>query len=96
MKIILDENATTGAVRADRAWGFFCDSNPSLEGSRGLIGFVHWLWDELSEQAGNLNQDASGEVTVALPSLNEDALDFLLRLSSYWATDVRIKKNEAV
>lgn len=92
MKIILHEGGKEGAVRGDRAWDFFLESKPSLEGSRGLHGFANWLWDELGTVAGNLNRDSNDVVTVSIPSLEPDALDFVIRLVSFWAEEVRVKR----
>lgn len=92
VKIILNHRAREGALRADRAWGFFLESKPTLEGSRGLHGFTNWLWDELGTVAGNLNRDSNDEVTITIPSLKPEALDFVLHLVSFWADEVYVKK----
>jgi uncharacterized cupin superfamily protein len=92
MKIILDEEVRKGTLRADRAWELFFESKSSLIRGPGLAAFANWLWDELGRYAGNLNRDSKGEVTVTVPSLKPDALDFLLRLVSFWADEVYLKK----
>ncbi len=96
MKIILDEEVREGSLRADRAWELFFESKSSLVRGAGLHMFANWLWDVLGEKAGNLNRDSKGEVTVSIPSsLEPVALDYTLRLVSFWADDVRlIKRNE--
>lgn len=92
MKIILDEEVRKGALRADRAWEFFLKSKSSLEGGSGLHAFANWLWDELGKRAGNLNRNSRSEVTLTIPSLKPDALDLILRLTSFWADEVRVRK----
>jgi len=57
-----------------------------------LDEFANWLWHELGKKAGNLNRNSKGELTVTIPPLGPDALDFLLRLVSFWADDVQMKK----
>lgn len=51
--------------------------------------FTWWLWDEMGRKAGNLNKTAPTELALTVPPLNESALDFLLRLLSFWAGDIR-------
>jgi uncharacterized cupin superfamily protein len=95
MKIILDEEVRDGSLRADRAWELFFESKVSLERGAGLHMFANWLWDVLGEKAGNLNRDSKGEVTVTIPSsLDPAALDYILRLVSFWADDVRVNKRD--
>jgi uncharacterized cupin superfamily protein len=96
MKIILDEEIKEGAIRADRAWEFFIGSKFSLENDLGLHRFANWLWDELGREAGSLNKSSKGEVTVTLAPLEKDALDFLTRLVSFWADEVRVKKGGTI
>ncbi len=98
MKLILEEGATKGKIRVDLAWELFFESKTSFPGGHGarLIPFANWLWDELGKRAGNLNRNSKGELTLAIPALNEQALDFLLRLSSFWADEVHVKKGGVV
>jgi len=94
MKIILDEAIRERALRADLAWELFFESRSSLPKGHGarLLPFTNWLWDELGKKAGNLNRNSKGEVTVTIPPLQQDALDFLLRLVSFWADEVHVRK----
>jgi uncharacterized cupin superfamily protein len=96
MKIILDEDEVReGALRADRAWELFFESKLSLERGAGVHMFANWLWDALGEKAGNLNKDSKGEVAVRIPSsLEPAALDYLLRLVSFWADEVVVNKKD--
>ncbi len=43
MKIILDEEAREGAVRADLAWELFFGESKTLEGGPGMPRFAEWL-----------------------------------------------------
>jgi uncharacterized cupin superfamily protein len=92
MKIVLDDRVRKTSLRADRAWEFFLESKRTLEGDRGLHGFTNWLWDELGTVAGNLNMDSEGEIVVTIPHLKSEALDFIVRLVSFWADEVCVKK----
>jgi uncharacterized cupin superfamily protein len=92
MQIILDQEVREGALRADRAWELLFDSKSSMTRELGKHMFANWLWDELGERAGNLNRNAKGEVTVTIPPLDSDARDFLLRLLSFWANEVYVRK----
>lgn len=96
MKIILDEGkAKEGALRADRAWELFFESKLSVERGVGLHMFANWLWDAMGEKAGNLNKDSKGEVILTIPSsLEPAALDFILRLVSFWADEVYVNKKD--
>ena len=90
MKIILDEAAREGAVRVDLAWELFFKSKSNLPQGHGarLIPFTSWLWDQLGYRAGNLNRDSGKELTFAIPALGQEALDFLLRIVSFWADEI--------
>ena len=94
MKIILDEAAREGAVRVDLAWELFFKSKSNLPQGHGarLIPFTSWFWDQLGYRAGNLNRDSGKELTLAIPALGQEALDFLLRIVSFWADEVHLKK----
>ena len=81
------------------AWQLFFESKPSIPKGhgRGLIPFTNWLWDELSRKAGNLNKSSPKEVFLTVPAaLNQEALDYLVRIASFWADDVRVKKGGTV
>lgn len=90
-KIVLSEDSPEGAVRADIAWALFFGRS-HFEGGAGMPRFAEWLWDELGELAGSLNLDAKGEVVIAIPHLEPNALDFLLRLVSFWGDEVRVAR----
>lgn len=92
MKIILDDEVRQGAIRVDRAWELFFDSKTELKPGGGLFRFPEWLWDEFGRKAGNLNKNTKGELSVTIPQLDDDALDFLLRLASFWGDEVYVKK----
>jgi uncharacterized cupin superfamily protein len=92
MRIVLEEEFEEGALRVDRAWELFFGSKSSLTGGPWLDTFANWLWHELGEKAGYLNKKSKGELTVTIPLLEPDALDFLLRLVSFWADEVHVKR----
>lgn len=94
MKLILEEGAKESPIRVDLAWDLFFESKstiPEGHGSR-LIPFANWLWGELGKRSGNLNKNAKPELILAIPPLSQEALDFLLRLCSFWADEVYVKK----
>jgi len=94
VEIVLDENPSEGALRVDLAWELFIGSNSAMTKGHGarLLPFTNWLWDELGKKAGNLNKNTRGVVELTIPALDLGSLDFLLRLVSFWADDVRVKK----
>jgi uncharacterized cupin superfamily protein len=98
MKLILEEGAREGAIRVDLAWEVFFDSKSVMpEGHGGrLVPFTVWLWDELGKKSGSLNRNASSELTLAIPPLGQEGLDFLVRLASFWADEVHLKKGGVV
>ena len=65
---------------------------PEGHGAR-LIPFTNWFWDEMGKRAGRLNKNAGEELVLAIPPLGKGALDFILRLCSFWADEVRIRKD---
>jgi uncharacterized cupin superfamily protein len=91
-RIVLDRRPRKGAIRADRAWAFFCGAKSSLKNGEDLWGFANWLWIALAKVTGPLNRDAKGTVSVTIPQLEPDLLEFIVRLASFWATDVREKR----
>src|SRR5213082_2140656 len=98
MKITLDEGAREGAIRVDLEWELFLESKSTIPQGHGarLIPFTNWLWDELGKKAGYLNRNSGKELTLAIPALSEEALDFLLRVASFWADEVHVKKGGAL
>jgi uncharacterized cupin superfamily protein len=96
MRIIVEMGSRHGDVRADRAWEFFFGRRRNLVPGSGLHGFANWLWDELSKVAGALYADAKDEVTVSVPSLRPDALDLVVRLLSFWTTEVRVRRGRSL
>src|SRR5207249_11678790 len=52
------------------------------------IPFTNWLWDELGKKAGYLNRNSGKELTLAIPAFGQEALDYLLRIASFWADQV--------
>ena len=97
-KLILEECTHDGAIRVDKAWDLFFESNPTIPKGHGgrLIQFTNWLWEELGKKAGNLNKNAKSELTLTIPTLSQEALDFLLRILSFWANEIRLKKGATV
>jgi len=94
MKLILEEIVREGAMRVDLAWTLFFEKPTIPEGHGGrLIPFTNWLWDELGKKAGNLNRNSSSELTLTIPSLSEQGMDFLLRLASFWSNEIYLKKD---
>jgi uncharacterized cupin superfamily protein len=98
VKLTLEEGHHEGAIRVDLAWQLFFESKPSIpEGhGRNLLPFTNWLWDELSKKAGNLNKNSPRELSLTIPPLNQQALDYLVRIASFWADDIRLKKGSTV
>ena len=94
MKIILDDCATDRAIRADLAWELFFGSKTAMPKGHGepLLPFADWLWDEFGRRAGRLHKYSKGEATVVVPSLEPDGMDFVLRLASFWADEVYVRK----
>jgi len=94
----LDEGAREGAIRVDLAWELFFESKSTIPPGHGarLIPFTNWLWDELGKKAGYLNRNSGKELTLAIPALSQEALDFLLRIASFWGDEVHVKKEGAV
>lgn len=93
MKLILEEGAKESPIRVDLAWQVYFEKDviPEGHGAR-LIPFANWLWDELGKRAGNVNRNARAELTLAIPPLGPEGLDFLLRLCSFWADEVYVKR----
>jgi len=96
MRIVLDRKTPKSAIRADRAWRFFIQHKFSPELDEGLWGFANWFWRELSKEAGPLNRDSKRTLTVSIPALDPAARDFVVRLASFWATDVRERKGRSL
>src|SRR5205809_3321049 len=94
MKLILDEEAREGAIRVDRAWELFFETKSGIPEGHGarMIPFTNWLWDELGKKAGYLNRNSGKELTLAIPAFGQEALDYLLRIASFWADEVHVKK----
>lgn len=90
MKLVLQEELAEGAIRVDRAWELFFDNKSKIPDSHGerLIPFANWLWDALGRKAGFLNKNSRGEAILTIPALNDESLDFLVRLASFWANEV--------
>ena len=98
MKITLDDEPREGALRVDLAWQLFFESRTSIPKGHGarLLPFANWLWDELGKKAGNLNKNSKGEVFLTIPALDSDALDYLLRLVSFWGDEVHLKQGTVI
>jgi len=98
VEIILDDSPSERALRVDLAWELFFESKSSMPKGHGarLLPFTNWLWDELGKKAGNLNKNSRGVVALTIPALDQESLDFLLRLVSFWADEVRVKKGGAL
>jgi uncharacterized cupin superfamily protein len=94
MRIIIDREVKEGAIRADRAWELFFESKSSLVNNLGVPEFANWLWDQLGKRAGNLNKNSKRELKVTIPALESDGLDYLIRLVSFWADEVYVKKGK--
>lgn len=96
MKLILQEEAQDRAIRVDRAWELFFDSKSKLPVGHGepLIPFANWLWDALGRRAGYLNKNARDEAVLTIPALDNDAIDFLVRVASFWADEVYLRKGD--
>ncbi len=94
MKIVLDDQVTERSVRADLAWELFFKSKTEMPKGHGepLLPFANWFWDEMGQRAGRLLKYSKGEATVTIPPLAPDALDFVVRLASFWADEVYLRK----
>ena len=98
MKITLDDEPREGGLRVDLAWQRFIESRTSIPKGHGarLLPFANWLWDELGKKAGNLNKNSKGEVFLTIPALDAGALDYLLRLVSFWGDEVYVKQGAVI
>ncbi|MDG6901083.1 MAG: cupin domain-containing protein [Nitrososphaerota archaeon] len=98
MKITLDDEPRKGALRVDLAWELFFESRTSIPKGHGarLLPFANWLWDELGKKAGNLNKNSKGEVFLTIPALDQEALDYVLRLASFWGDEVYVKQGAVI
>src|SRR5256712_7725649 len=93
MKVMLEEAGREGAIRVGLGLNLILEKPTIPEGHGGrLLPFTNWLWDELSKKAGNLNRNSPSELTLTIPSLSEQGMDFLLRLASFWSNEVYLKK----
>ncbi len=94
MKIVLDDQVTERSVRADLAWELFFNSKTEMPKGHGepLLPFANWFWDEMGQRAGRLMRNSKGEATVTIPPLAPEALDFVVRLASFWADEVYLRK----
>jgi len=94
MKIVLDDQVTERSVRADLAWELFFKSKTEMPKGHGepLLPFVNWFWDEMGQRAGRLLKYSKGEATVTIPLLAPEALDFVVRLASFWADEVYVRR----
>jgi uncharacterized cupin superfamily protein len=93
MKLILEEALREKAIRVDLAWNLFFEKSTIPEGHGGrLLPFANWLWDELGKKTGNLNRSSGTELTLTVPALSEQGLDFLVHLASFWSNEVYLKK----
>jgi uncharacterized cupin superfamily protein len=97
VKITLEEGPREGAVRVDLAWELFFGAPTIPEGHGGrLIPFANWLWDELGRKGGYLNRNSKEELRLTIPALSAEALDFLLRLASFWSDEIYVSKGGVV
>src|SRR5947209_8633827 len=94
VKIILDDQVTQRSVRADLAWELFFKSKTEMPKGHGepLLPFANWFWDEMGQRAGRLLKYSKGEATVTVPPLAPEALDFVVRLASFWSDEVYLRK----
>src|SRR3989449_6942310 len=95
MKIVLDDQVTERSVRADLAWELFFKSKTEMPKGHGepLLPFANWFWDEMGQRAGRLLKDSKGEATVTVPLLAPEALDFVVRLASFWDDEVYVRRS---
>ncbi len=94
MKIVLDDQVTERSVRADLAWELFFKSKTEMPKGHGepLLPFANWFWDEMGQRAGRLMKFSKGKATVTIPPLAPEALDFVVRLASFWADEVYLRR----
>src|SRR2546422_8005752 len=95
MKIVLDDQVTERSVRADLAGELFFKSKTEMPKGHGepLLPFANWFWDEMGQRAGRLMKNSKGEATVTIPPLAPEALDFVVRLASFWADEVYLTRS---
>lgn len=98
VKLMLQEAPREGSVRVDLAWQLFFQSNSFIPQGHGrsLLPFTNWLWDELGRKTGNLNRNSPGELTLTIPPLSQQDLDYLLRIASFWTNDIHLRKGDTV
>jgi len=98
MKIVLDDQVTERSVRADLAWELFFRSKTEMPKGHGepLLPFANWFWDQMGQRAGRLMKNSKGEATVTIPPLAPEALDFVVRLASFWADEVYLRKRRSL
>ncbi len=58
-----------------------------------MLPFANWFWDEMGQRAGRLMKNSKGEATVTIPPLAPEALDFVVRLASFWADEVYVRRS---
>ena len=80
-------------MRIERAWELFFGAKANLVAGPGMPRFAEWLWDELGSVAGAFNKSSKKELTLTIPPLKQGPLAFLLRLVSFWADEVYVKRD---
>lgn len=82
-----------GAIRCDVAWKLFDPDNMGdvrMESMKNMIRFNQWLWSELSGISGYMRKDRGKNVWIIAPELTESARDYLVRICSFWDTDIQV------
>lgn len=88
-----EEVITSSAVRLDTAWKLFMPDHigdlPN-EWKRENELFKQWLWTRLSMDLGFLKVDREKIVDIIAPQMTEEGKEFIVRICSFWADDVRM------
>ena len=87
-----------GAIRCDVAWKLFDPDNMGdfrMESMKNMIRFTQWLWADLSNRSGYLRKDHGKVVWIIAPELTESARSYLVRICSFWDTDIQVYRGIA-
>lgn len=85
------EHVSPPVVRCDIAWSLFLPDSvgdvPSGHG-RGIYPFSYWFWNEMGNLAGFLRPQSDRVVWCVVPPLTPEGQEFIVRLASFWSTEV--------
>lgn len=84
-------------IRWDLAWPLFLPDFPGdiPQGhSRSLVALAHWFWEAMGQITGFLNPDAPERIWFLTPYLTLEAREFVIRLASFWSTQIYCADSE--